>query len=59
VAAYQVSGEYSAIRAAAAAGWIDERAAVLESLISIRRAGADFIVTYFAREAAQWLGRDS
>jgi porphobilinogen synthase len=59
VAAYQVSGEYSAIRAAAAAGWIDERAAVLESLISIRRAGADFIVTYFAREAARWLGRDS
>ena len=59
VAAYQVSGEYSAIRAAASAGWIDERAAVLESLVSIRRAGADFIVTYFAREAAQWLGRDS
>ncbi len=59
VAAYQVSGEYSAIRAAASAGWIDEREAVLESLVSVRRAGADFIVTYFARDAAQWLGRDS
>jgi len=59
VAAYQVSGEYSAIRAAASAGWLDEREAVLESLVSIRRAGADFIVTYFARQAAQWLGRDS
>jgi porphobilinogen synthase len=59
VAAYQVSGEYSAIKAAAANGWIDERAAVLESLVSIRRAGADFIVTYFAREAAQWLSRES
>lgn len=58
VAAYQVSGEYSAIRAAAANGWIDERAAALESLLSIRRAGADFIVTYFARQAAQWLGRE-
>lgn len=55
VAAYQVSGEYSAIRAAGANGWIDERAAALESLVSIRRAGADFIVTYFAREAAAWL----
>jgi len=59
VAAYQVSGEYSAIRAAASAGWLDEREAVLESLVSIRRAGADFIVTYFARQAAQWLDRDS
>ncbi len=58
VAAYQVSGEYSAIRAAAANGWIDERAAALESLLSIRRAGADFIVTYFARQAAEWLGRE-
>ncbi len=55
VAAYQVSGEYSAIKAAGANGWIDEKAAVLESLVSIRRAGADFIVTYFAREAAGWL----
>jgi len=55
VAAYQVSGEYSAIKAAGANGWIDERAAALESLISMRRAGADFLVTYFAKEAAAWL----
>lgn len=55
VAAYQVSGEYSAIKAAGANGWIDEQAAVLESLVSMRRAGADFLVTYFAREAAAWL----
>ncbi len=59
VAAFQVSGEYSAIRAAAANGWLDEREAALESLLSIRRSGADFIVTYFARQAAQWLSRDS
>ena len=51
VAAYQVSGEYSAIKAAGANGWIDEKAAALESLVSIRRAGADFIVTYFAKDA--------
>lgn len=55
VAAYQVSGEYSAIKAAAANGWIDEPKAVVESLVSTRRAGADFIVTYFAKEAAAWL----
>lgn len=55
VAAYQVSGEYSMIKAAAGNGWIDGRAAALESLVSIRRAGADFIVTYFAKEAAGWL----
>ena len=55
VAAYQVSGEYSALKAAGANGWIDEQAAALESLVSIRRAGADFIVTYFAKEAAGWL----
>lgn len=52
IAAYQVSGEYSMIKAAAAQGWIDEAGAVRESLISIRRAGADIILTYFAREAA-------
>jgi porphobilinogen synthase len=56
VAAYQVSGEYSMLKAAAAKGWIDERSAVVESLLSVRRAGADFIVTYYAREAAPWLG---
>jgi porphobilinogen synthase len=55
VAAYQVSGEYSMLKAAAAAGWLDERRAVVESLVSMRRAGADFIVTYYAREAAAWL----
>jgi len=55
VAAYQVSGEYSMLKAAAAEGRIDERQAVLESLVSMRRAGADFIVTYYAREAAAWL----
>ncbi len=55
VAAYQVSGEYSALKAAARNGWLDERAAVLETLTSIRRAGADAIVTYYAKEAATWL----
>jgi porphobilinogen synthase len=55
LAAYHVSGEYSMLKAAAANGWIDERAAVLETLTSIRRAGADAIVTYYAREAAAWL----
>jgi porphobilinogen synthase len=55
VAAYHVSGEYSMLKAAAANGWLDERAAVLETLTSIRRAGADAIVTYYAKEAAAWL----
>jgi porphobilinogen synthase len=55
VAAYHVSGEYSTLKAAAERGWIDERAAVLETLTSIRRAGADAIVTYYAKEAAAWL----
>jgi porphobilinogen synthase len=55
VAAYHVSGEYSMLKAAAENGWIDERAAVLETLTSIRRAGADAIVTYHAKEAAGWL----
>ncbi len=56
-AAYQVSGEYSMIKAAAQRGWIDEERAMMESLISIRRAGADMIITYFAREAARVLRR--
>jgi porphobilinogen synthase len=56
VAAYQVSGEYSMLKGAAAANLVVERDAVLESLTGIRRAGADFIVTYYAREAAGWLG---
>jgi porphobilinogen synthase len=53
--AYQVSGEYSMLKAAAERGWIDERAAALETLTAIRRAGADAIVTYYAKEAAAWL----
>jgi len=55
IAAYQVSGEYSMIKAAAGAGWLDERKAMMESLLSIKRAGADVILTYFAREAARLL----
>ena len=55
VAAYNVSGEYSMIKAAAAAGYIDERAVVLESLTAIRRAGADIVITYFAKDVAEWL----
>ncbi|HEY5150502.1 MAG TPA: porphobilinogen synthase [Mycobacterium sp.] len=55
VAAYQVSGEYSMISAAAANGWVDGRAAALESLTSIRRAGADIVLTYWAADVAGWL----
>jgi porphobilinogen synthase len=55
VAAYQVSGEYAMICAAAANGWIDERATALESLTSIRRAGADIVLSYWAADAADWL----
>ena len=55
VATYQVSGEYAMIAAAAANGWVDRRAAALESLTAIRRAGADILLTYFAAEAAGWL----
>lgn len=57
-AAYQVSGEFSMMRAAGARGWIDEKAVALESLGAIRRAGADVIVTYYAVEAARWLRED-
>ena len=53
--AYQISGEYAMIEAASANGWIDRRAAILESLLSIRRAGADAVLTYWATEAAGWL----
>ena len=56
IAAYQVSGEYLMIKSAAAAGWIDEKAVVMESLTGIRRAGADMILTYFAKDMASWLG---
>jgi porphobilinogen synthase len=55
VAAYQVSGEYAMVEAAAANGWLDRRRAVLETLLSIRRAGADIVLTYWAAEAAEWL----
>ncbi len=55
VAAYQVSGEYSMIKAAGKAGWLDESRAMLESLLAIKRAGADMILTYFAREVAELL----
>ena len=55
LAAYNVSGEYAMIKAAAAAGHLDERAAVLEALTSIRRAGADIVITYHAKDAAKWL----
>lgn len=55
VAAYQVSGEYLMLKSAAAGGWLDERAAVLESLLAIKRAGASMILTYFAKQAAEWL----
>ena len=59
VAAYHVSGEYSMLKAAAANGWLEERAAAMESLLAIRRAGADIIVTYFARDAAAWLTQEA
>ncbi|NGY06558.1 porphobilinogen synthase [Solimonas terrae] len=55
-AAYQVSGEYSMLQGAIDNGWLDERKAVLESLLCFRRAGADMILSYFSKRAAQWLG---
>jgi porphobilinogen synthase len=55
VAAYNVSGEYAMIKAAAAQGLLDERAAVLEALTGIRRAGADIVITYHAKDVARWL----
>ncbi len=57
--AYQVSGEYSMLKAAAANGWLDERATVLEALLGIKRAGASAILTYFAVQAARWLAEDA
>jgi porphobilinogen synthase len=59
VAAYNVSGEYAMVKAAAAAGYLDERAAVLEILTSLRRAGADTIVSYHAKDAARWLAEQT
>jgi porphobilinogen synthase len=55
VAAYQVSGEYLMLKAAAESGWLDEKAIVLESLTAIKRAGADIILTYFAKQACRWM----
>ena len=55
IAAYQVSGEYLMLKSAAASGWLDERGIVLESLLALKRAGADMILTYFAKQACGWL----
>ena len=55
VFAYQVSGEYAMLKAAAANGWLDERKCALESLLGFKRAGADGVLTYFALDAARWL----
>ena len=57
LAAYQVSGEYAMLKAAARAGWLDEPRVAMESLTAIKRAGADLIITYYAKEAAGWLRR--
>jgi porphobilinogen synthase len=59
LAAYQVSGEYAMLKAAAQNGWLDERRAALESLVAIKRAGADMIITYYARDAARWLAEET
>ena len=59
LAAYQVSGEFSLIAAAAAMGWIDRERIIMESLLSIRRAGADIILTYFAKDVARYLQKSS
>ncbi|MEO5963430.1 MAG: porphobilinogen synthase, partial [Thermomonas sp.] len=56
---YQVSGEYAMLKAAAQNGWLDERACALEALTSIKRAGADGVLTYFALDAARWLREDA
>jgi porphobilinogen synthase len=55
LAAYNVSGEYAMLKAAAANGWLDERNVILETLTAIKRAGADLILTYHAKEASEWL----
>ena len=54
-AAYSVSAEYSMVKAAAAKGWVDEKAVTLESLLAMRRAGADILITYAATDVAKWL----
>jgi porphobilinogen synthase len=53
--AYQVSGEYAMLMAASQNGWLDEKAVIMESLLAFKRAGADGVLTYFAKRAAQWL----
>jgi porphobilinogen synthase len=58
LAAYHVSGEYAMLKAAAERGWVDERAAALETLVGIARAGADMIITYYAEDAARWLAEE-
>jgi porphobilinogen synthase len=58
LAAYQVSGEFAMIKAAAERGWLDERRTVMESLLGIRRAGADVVITYYAKDAARWLAKE-
>lgn len=55
-AAYNVSGEFSMVKAAAERGWLDEKRAAMETLTAIKRAGADMIITYWAKDAAHWLG---
>jgi porphobilinogen synthase len=59
LAAYNVSGEFSMVKAAARQGWVDEKAVALESLTAIRRAGASIILTYWAKDAARWLGSEA
>ncbi len=59
IAAYQVSGEYAMLKAAAERGWLDERKVVMESLLAIRRAGADVVLTYFARQVGEWLAGEA
>jgi porphobilinogen synthase len=59
LAAYQVSGEYAMVQAAAQNGWLDRRGAAMETLLAIRRAGADVVITYFAEEAARWLQEEN
>ena len=58
LAAYHVSGEYAMLKAAAERGWVDERAAALETLTGIARAGADLVITYHAEDAARWLAEE-
>jgi porphobilinogen synthase len=58
LAAYNVSGEFSMVKAAAERGWLDERRVAMEALTSIKRAGADMIITYWAKDAVRWMDAD-